>query len=226
MGFEKVAEIGGQAMTTVGLILDRPPFVRRETSLRASPLAQRASAVICDHPRMEDGVQDHETTPALSGVEPLIRVVRGQRVMLDSDLAALYGVETRILTQAVLRNAARFPADFMFQLTEKEFESLRSQTVTSNGGRGGRRYRPHVFTEQGVAMLSSVLRSDRAVQVNIEIMRAFVRLRQLLSSNAELSQRLDDMEQRYDEHIRRIIEAINRLMAPSSSSRRQIGFRP
>jgi hypothetical protein len=175
---------------------------------------------------MEDGVQEHATTPALPGVEPLIRVVRSQRVMLDSDLAALYGVETRVLTQAVLRNAARFPADSMFQVTEKEFEGLRSQTVTSNGGRGGRRYRPRVFTEQGVAMLSSVLRSDRAVQVNIEIMRAFVRLRQLLSSNAELSQRLDDMEQRYDEHIRRIVEAINRLMAPSSSSGRQIGFRP
>ena len=187
---------------------------------------RRASAVICDHPRMEDGAQGQGTVPALPGVEPLIRIVRGQRVMLDSDLAALYGVETRVLTQAVLRNLARFPADFMFQLTEAEFEGLRSQTVTSNGGRGGRRYRPRVFTEQGVAMLSSVLRSDRAVRVNIEIMRAFVRLRQLLSSNAELSQRLDDMEQRYDEHIRRIVHAINRMMAPSSSSGRKIGFRP
>jgi hypothetical protein len=146
--------------------------------------------------------------------------------MLDSDLAALYDVETRVLTQAVLRNPARFPADFMFQLTETEFEGLRSQTGTSNPGRGGRRYRPRVFTEQGVAMLSSVLRSERAVQVNLEIMRAFVRLRQLLSLNGELSQRLDDMEQRYDEHIWRIVEAINRLMARSSSSGRSIWFCP
>ena len=112
---------------------------------------------------MEDGAQGPGTAPALPGVEPLIRIVRGQRVMLDSDLAALYGVETRVLTQAVLRNLARFPADFMFQLTETEFEGLRSQTVTSNGGRGGRRYRPRVFTEQGVAMLSSVLHSELTI---------------------------------------------------------------
>lgn len=175
---------------------------------------------------MEDGAQGQETAPALPGVEPLIRIVRGQRVMLDSDLAALYGVETGALVRAVHRNAARFPEDFMFQLTKDEAETFEIPNWHLKSGRGGRRYLPYVFTEQGVAMLSSVLRSDRAVQVNIEIMRAFVRLRQLLSSNAELSQRLDDMEQRYDEHIRRIVEAINRLMAPSSRSGRSIGFRP
>lgn len=133
--------------------------------------------------------------------------------MVDADLAGLYGVETRALTQAVRRNRDRFPDDFMFQLTDEEFEDLRSQTVITSQW-GGRRTRPYVFTEQGVAMLSSVLRSDRAVQVNIEIMRAFVRLRRLLASNAELERRLDELEERYDQQFRAVFDTIRELMRP------------
>jgi hypothetical protein len=124
-------------------------------------------------------------------IDAAIVVVRGQRIMLDADLAALYGVETSVLLQAVRRNADRFPEDFIFLLTTREFETLRSQSVTSNQGRGGRRYLPYGFTEQGVAMLSSVLRSGRAVLVNIEIMRAFVRLRRLIVDSTELSRCTD-----------------------------------
>jgi len=126
--------------------------------------------------------------------------------MLDAVLAELYGVETRSLVQAVQRNRERFPADFMFQLTAEEHEGLRSQVVISKG-RGGRRYPPYAFTEQGVAMLSSVLRSPRAVQVNIEIMRAFVRLREMLASHRDLARRLDELEQRYDAQFRAVFDA-------------------
>jgi hypothetical protein len=143
---------------------------------------------------------------------------------LDSDFADLYGVETKVLIQAVQRNRGRFPDDFMFQLTREEFDRLRSQFVTSNAGRGGRRYPPYAFTEQGVAMLSSVLRSERAVQVNIEIMRAFVRLRQMLSSHVELSRRLDELEQKYDQQFRAVFDAIRQLMAPPQPPRRRLGF--
>jgi hypothetical protein len=162
-------------------------------------------------------------------VEESIVVVRGQRIMLDADLAALYGVETKVLLQAVRRNADRFPDDFMFQLTAGEYESLRSQSVTSNAGRGGRRYRPYAFTEQGVAMLSSVLRSPRAVLVNIEIMRAFVRLRRLIVDSAELGRRMAELEQRYEDHdeqLRAVFQAIRELMAPTEQPRKRIGFKP
>ena len=124
-------------------------------------------------------------------IEKAIYLIRGEKVMLDRDLALLYGVETKMLNRAVKRNLKRFPSDFMFQLTADETDILRYQIGTSKKGRGGRRYLPYVFTEQGVAMLSSVLNSERAVLVNIEIMRAFVKLRQMLASNAELSRRLD-----------------------------------
>ena len=144
--------------------------------------------------------------------------------MLDADLAALYGVETRIVVQAVRRNAERFPQDFMFQLTKEEFAALRSQFVISNG-RGGRRYPPYAFTEQGVAMLSSILNSSRAIQVNIEIMRAFVRLRALLASHADLSKKLDALERKYDSQFKIVFDAIRRLMAPPVPERRRIGFR-
>jgi phage regulator Rha-like protein len=144
--------------------------------------------------------------------------------MLDSDLAELYGVETRALVQAVGRNKDRFPEDFMFRLTKEEFSRLRSQIVTSNEGRGGRRYPPYAFTEQGVAMLSTVLRSARAVQVNIEIMRAFVRLRQLIASNAELSKRLDELEKKYDQQFKVVFDAIRQLMTPPDPPRRRLGF--
>ena len=157
-------------------------------------------------------------------IERAILLLRGHKVLLDADLAALYGVATRVLVQAVHRNRSRFPDDFMFQLSDEEFARLRSQVGISTSGRGGRRYRPYAFTEQGVAMLSSVLRSERAVQVNIEIMRAFVRLRQLLASHEELAWRLDELEQKYDDQFKVVFEAIRQLMTPPARSQRQIGF--
>jgi hypothetical protein len=157
-------------------------------------------------------------------LEQAIVLIRGHQVMLDADLAVLYGVATRVLVQAVHRNQERFPEDFMFQLTEDEFGHLRSQTGISNPRRGGRRYRPYAFTEQGVAMLSSVLRGARAVQVNIEIMRAFVRLRQLLASHDELARRVQELEQKYDAQFKVVFDAIRQLMAPPARQQRQIGF--
>jgi len=161
-----------------------------------------------------------------------ILFARGHRVMLDADLASLYGVSTKVLLQAVRRNAERFPEDFMFVLEAEEWETLRSQIVTSKPGRGGRRYAPFVFTEQGVAMLSSVLRSSRAIAVNIEIMRAFVRLREVLAANKELAKRLDELEARIDKRLANqdqaiveILQAIRELMAaPSVGPKRKIGF--
>jgi len=164
-------------------------------------------------------------SPSLSTVERKILLVRGHKVLLDAHLATLYGVETRALLQAVRRNAARFPPDFLLQLDAEEATRLRSQIVISNT-RGGRRHAPYVFTEQGVAMLSSVLRSPRAVQVNIQIMRAFVRLRELLATHADLVRKLQAMERKYDERFRVVFDAIRELMAPRASRpRRQIGFR-
>ena len=157
-------------------------------------------------------------------IEKAILLVRRQKVMLDADLAGLYGVETRVLVQAVKRNLERFPEDFMFQLSREEFAVLRSQSVTSSDW-GGRRYPPYAFTEQGVAMLSSVLRSQRAIQVNIEIMRAFIRLRQMLASHAELARKLDALEKKYDAQFKDVFEAIRQLMAPPERKRRAIGFR-
>src|SRR5437588_6287718 len=180
--------------------------------------------------------------PITAQIERRIYFIRGQNVMLDSDLAQLYDVQTKALNLAVKRNASRFPGDFMFRLTEKEAENLRShfatsnvptaqrksrlrfQTETSNVGRGGRRYLPYVFTEQGVAMLSSVLRSERAVEVNIAIMRTFVRLREMLLSNADLARKLNALEQKYDAQFRVVFDAIRELMTPAEPQRRQIGF--
>jgi ORF6N domain len=165
-------------------------------------------------------------------IEKRIFVVRERQVMLDEDLADLYGVETKVLVQQVKRNAKRFPADFMFQLTKAEAEALRSQFVTSNEGRGGRRYAPYVFTEQGVAMLSGVLRSDRAIAVNIEIMRAFIELRRAAGTFHQLQQRLDQMEldigarlSEHDEQLRQIFEALRQLVTPPSRARNPVGFR-
>jgi ORF6N domain len=162
---------------------------------------------------------------ALERVDRTIRRVRGHNVMLDADLAALYGVETRQLVQAVTRNADRFPADFLFQLTPHEVKVLRSQIVISKSGRGGRRTRPYAFTEQGVAMLSSVLRSRRAVRVNIEIMRAFVRIRRMLESHADLARKLEALEEKYDVQFSVVFAAIRELMAPPRVSKKRIGFR-
>lgn len=159
-------------------------------------------------------------------VERAIRVVRGSRVLLDSDLATLYGVDVKTLNQAVKRNRSRFPADFVFQLTVTEARDLRSQIVTSSfAGHGGRRTLPYAFTEQGVAMLSSVLRSPRAVAVNVEIMRAFVRLRHLLAENADLARKLATLERKYDGQFRVVFDAIRQLIAPSPKPKRPIGFR-
>lgn len=158
-------------------------------------------------------------------IEQTIHLIRGERVMLDADLAVLYGVTTKALNQAVRRNRSRFPSDFMFQLTREESRRLRSQIVTSDNGRGGRRYAPYAFTEQGVAMLSTVLRSPRAIQVNIEIMRTFVRLRAFLASNALLRRRLDKLEKKSDSRFKIVFDAIRALMAlPNEAPKRRIGF--
>jgi ORF6N domain len=172
---------------------------------------------------------------ALAPVEHItqsILVFRGHKVLLDVELAELYGVPTKVLNQAVKRNAERFPEDFMLQLTAEEWSALRSQSVTLKAGRGQhRKYLPYAFTEQGVAMLSSVLRSPRAIAVNIQIMRAFVHMREMLGSNRELAKRLDQLEVRLDkklgEHdaaIAAILSAIRQLMHPPASKRRPIGF--
>jgi hypothetical protein len=179
--------------------------------------------------------------PLALQAERRILLIRRHRVMLDYDLAALYGVEARALNQAVKRNLARFPADFMFQLTPAEAEGIRrvvsqsvfpaagepansSQTVMSSAKHRGRSYRPYAFTEQGVAMLSSVLRSPRAVQVNIAIMRAFVHLREMLLSNAGLTRKLADLERKYDSQFKVVFDAIRQLMTPPAKPQREIGF--
>ena len=158
----------------------------------------------------------------LERIERAILLIRRQKVMLDADLSELYGVEPRVLVQAVKRNLDRFPEDFMFQLTKDEFLALRSQFVISSWG--GRRYPPYAFTEQGVAMLSSVLRSQRAIHVNVEIMRAFVRLRRILASHKELARKLEELEKKYDAQFKVVFDAIRELMAPPEPKRRRIGF--
>jgi hypothetical protein len=185
---------------------------------------------------MSSSVKSHVRTSET--VEHAILLLRGHRVMLDESLAELYGVSVRALNQAVKRNNQRFPEDFMFQLTLEEAQRLRSQTVILNtqtvaitatsGGKPRRgqhlKYLPHAFTEQGVAMLSSVLRSERAVQVNIEIMRTFVRLRQMLQQNTELARKLAALEKKYDAQFKVVFDAIRELMASPTPSRRRIGF--
>jgi hypothetical protein len=159
-------------------------------------------------------------------IENSIYLIRGEKVMLDRDLAKLYGVLTGALNQAVRRNRERFPEDFMFQLTAAEVRQLNlSQIVIGSEKHRDPRLRPYAFTEQGIAMLSSVLRSKRAVAVNIEIMRAFVKLRQMLASNAELSRRLDELESKFDKQFRVVFGAIRRLMAAPVRNRKEIGFR-
>jgi len=159
-------------------------------------------------------------------VDQAIRLIRGHRVMLDSDLADLYAVPTKVLNQAVRRNRARFPSDFMFQLTGEEADSLRSQFVTLEVGRGKYpKYRPYAFTEQGVAMLSGILRSRRAVQVNVAIMRAFVRLREIIGSNKVLARRLAELEKKYDAQFRVVFDAIRELMEEPKPKSRRIGFK-
>jgi hypothetical protein len=172
--------------------------------------------------RRTTGLQCAGTDGALA-IESRIHTVRGARVMLSTDLAALYGVAPKALVQAVQRNRGRFPKDFLFQLTAAEQRNLKSQSVTSSWG-GARRARPYAFTEQGVAMLSSVLRSGRAVRVNVEIMRAFVRLRRVAVSVEDLARKLDELEQRYDARFRSVFTAIRQLMQPAVPPRPRIGF--
>lgn len=157
-------------------------------------------------------------------VKRRILLIRGHRMMLDSDLAELYGVRTKELNKAVKRNIERFPEDFMFQLTAAEYRNLRFQFGTSSSGYGGRRYLPMVFTEQGVAMLSSVLRSKKAVMVNIAIMRVFVKLRELLATHRDLAEKLAVLESKYGAQFKAVFDAIRELMAPPKTVRRRIGF--
>ncbi len=177
---------------------------------------------------------DSQAIVPIERIEKQIYLFRGKKVMIDSDLAELYGVETKALNRAVKRNIDRFPRDFMFQLGKEEAETLlrfqigtsnlKSQTVTSKDGRGGRRYLPYTFTEQGVAMLSSVLRSERAIQVNIQIMRTFAKLRQMIISHKELARKLEKLERKYDAKFRLVFDAIRELMAPPAEPTRKIGF--
>jgi len=163
---------------------------------------------------------------SIEKIDKTIHVIRGEKVMLDRDLATLYQVQTKALNQAVRRNLDRFPTDFMFQLSEMEVVELnRSQFVTGSQKHRDPRARPYAFTEQGVAMLSTVLRSKRAITVNIEIMRAFVKLRQLFMSNTELARRLDELESKYDKQFKIVFVAIRHLMAKPVKDRKEIGFR-
>ena len=158
-------------------------------------------------------------------IESKIYLIRGQKVMLDRDLAELYEVSTKVLVQAVKRNVNRFPRDFMFRLENQDVAGLRSQIVTLNQGRGKhRKYLPYAFTEQGVAMLSSVLNSDRAVEVNIQIIRVFVQLREMIASHKDLAKRLNELEKKYDAQFQIVFDAIRELIVPPDEDRRKIGF--
>jgi hypothetical protein len=170
------------------------------------------------------GIADGRSLIPGERIERSILLIREHKIMLDSDLASLYEVETKALVRAVKRNRERFPEDFMFQRSPEEFDDLRHQSGTSSLW-GGRRYAPYAFTEQGVAMLSSVLRSRRAAAVNVEIMRAFVRLRQMLSSNADLARKLDGLEKKYDSQFKIVFDAIRQLMLPPPTTKKpRIGF--
>ncbi|MEW6409062.1 MAG: ORF6N domain-containing protein [Nitrospirota bacterium] len=159
----------------------------------------------------------------LETIERRILLIRGQKVMLSTHLAELYGVEPRVLVQAVKRNMKRFPDDFMFQLNDEEFKNLKSQIVISSWG-GLRRANPYAFTEQGVAMLSSVLNSERAINVNIAIMRAFVKLREMLFTHKDLARKLNEMEKKYDAQFKIVFDAIRELMTSPEKHKRKIGF--
>lgn len=163
----------------------------------------------------------------VDAVSGRIHFVRGQKVILDADLAELFGVVTKVFNQAIKRNIARFPADFMFQLTFEEHEHLRSQLVTSNAGRGGRRYAPYVFTEHGAIMAATILNSPKATEMSVFIVRAFVQLREMLSSHRELAAKLEELERKvssHDQAIAGLIDAIRQLMIPPETKKRPIGF--
>ncbi|MBC7420991.1 MAG: ORF6N domain-containing protein [Bdellovibrio sp.] len=157
-------------------------------------------------------------------IEKYIFIARKHKVMLDIDLARIYGVETKILNQAVKRNSDRFPDDFMFQLSEKEAEFLRSQIGTSKVGRGGRRYLPYVFTEHGALMLASVLNSDVAIEASIQVVRSFIQLREFVISHTELSKKLHELEKKYDSQLKVVFEAIEKLMITPEIPNKKIGI--
>jgi hypothetical protein len=164
---------------------------------------------------------------SILSVQSRILFLRNQRIILDTDLAGLYGAPVKVLNQQVKRNRERFPPDFVFQLNAKEHEVLRSQIVTSKEGRGGRRYLPHAFTEHGAIMAATVLNSKRAVQMSVFVVRAFVRLREMLATNQELATKISELERRLGKHdsaIQGLIEAIRQLMIPEETSRSRIGF--
>jgi hypothetical protein len=163
---------------------------------------------------------------SLATIESMILVVRGERVILDSNLAILYGVSTMRLNEQIKRNKRRFPVDFMFRLTKEEWHSLISQFAISKTGRGGRRKRPYVFTEHGAIMAANVLSNEKAIDVSVQVVRAFVRLRQLLVSNSELGKKLNKLEKKYDHQFKVVFEAVRQLMTPSARAATQIGFRP
>ena len=164
---------------------------------------------------------------SLEKAEQVIYLIRGEKVMLDRDLALLYGVETKTLNRAVKRNLQRFPLDFMFRLTAKENEALRSQFATSKKGRGGRRYLPYAFTEHGAIMAATVLNSKQAIEMSVFVVRAFVRMREMLAKNRQLAAKINELDRRLETHdtaIQDIIEAIKELMLPEEPSKRKIGF--
>ena len=169
-------------------------------------------------------MESNKAIVPLERIQRSILLIRDHKVMLDADLAELYGVETRVLVQAVKRNAERFPDDFMLRLSKREFDDLKSQSVISSSW-GGRRSLPYAFTEQGVAMLSSVLGSERAVRVNIEIMRAFVHLRRILGTHEALARKIEALENKYDRQFKVVFDAIRALMQPPGQEKGQIGFR-
>jgi hypothetical protein len=193
-------------------------------------------------PQRESAMAEKKIIASVEQIESRIFVIRGQKVMLDADLAELYGVETKRFNEQVRRNIERFPEDFMFQLTPGEYANLKSQFVTSSlrsqfatsnnsvgepAGRGGRRYLPYAFTEHGAIMAASVLNSPRAVETSVQVVRAFVRLRQILASNAELSRKLATLEKKYDIQFKAVFDAIRQLMTPlDPKKKRSIGFAP
>ena len=157
-------------------------------------------------------------------IEKKIMLIRNQKVMLDADLADLYEVETGALVRQVKRNLDRFPSDFAFQLSDSEWESLRCQNGISNDGRGGRRYAPYVFSEHGIVMLSSVLKSKRAAEVNIQIVRTFVKLRELLTTHKDLARKIGEMESKYDQQFRIVFDTIRQMLEPTTTKKSRIGF--
>jgi phage regulator Rha-like protein len=205
-----------------------------QVQILSPDFADKSIRRFCNSAQMAESTDEKallELIPA-PAIEKRIFAVRGRQVMLDEDLADLYGVETKRLVEQVKRNIERFPEDFMFQLDRSEVAALRSQIATSNVGRGGRRYAPYVFTEQGVAMLSGVLRSKRAVAVNIEIVRAFVELRRIASAHAALRERLVELERemagrldRHDDQLDQIFKVLHQLIAPPPQAKKPIGFR-